>query len=147
MSANSRYKTHRGREFNMSAFADKNGDTKVVGNVSMNARGDIIDAKGNVKIPTQTISRMAADLKNNESRHVGLKADSKISAPAVETEPAAEPNLSVYNDERLVSNFDKMVEEPEPNVISTRDVETPDGTAVEIEYDDGSIEIVLKEDM
>lgn len=147
MSANSRYKTHRGREFNMSAFADKNGDTKVVGNVSMNARGDIIDAKGNVKIPTQTISRMAADLKNNESRHVGLKADAKISAPTVEPEPVVESDLSVYNDERLVSKFDKVAEEPEPNVISTRDVETEDGPAVEIEYDDGSIEIVLKEDM
>jgi hypothetical protein len=130
MSANSRYKTHRGREFNMSAFAEKNGDTKVVGNVSMNARGDIIDAKGNVKIPTQTISRMAADLKNSETKHVSLKADEKIS-----TQPVVEPTPAPTS-----------VPESEPNVISTRDVETPDGPAVEIEYDDGSIEIVLKED-
>lgn len=131
MSANSRYKTHRGREFNMSAFAEKNGDTKVVGNVSMNARGDIIDAKGNVKIPTQTISRMAADLKNSETKHVSLKADEKIS-----TQPVVEPTPAPVTAPEAVNN-----------IISTRDVETPDGPAVEIEYDDGSIEIVLKEDI
>ena len=126
MSANSRYKTHRGREFNMSAFAEKNGDTRVVGNVSMNARGDIIDAKGNVKIPTQTISRMAADLKNGDAKHVSLKADDKISAPPA---PVKEP-------------VDDSV-----TIVSSRDVETEDGPAVEVEYSDGSLEIIPKEDI
>jgi len=158
MSANSRYKTHRGREFNMSAFADKNGDTKVVGNVSMNARGDIIDAKGNVKIPTQTISRMAADLKNNEIKHVGLKADEKISAPAVEPEPIVAPKADVEVEQNISHPYNVPAEPavtlitPSPEVvsnsiISSRDIETEDGPAVEIEYNDGSIEIVLKEDM
>lgn len=133
MSANSRYKTHRGREFNMSAFAEKNGDTRVVGNVSMNARGDIIDAKGNVKIPTQTISRMAADLKNGDAKHVSLKADDKISAPpAPVKEPVATPQEPV----------DDSV-----TIVSSRDVETEDGPAVEVEYSDGSLEIIPKEDI
>ena len=133
MSANSRYKTHRGREFNMSAFAEKNGDTRVVGNVSMNARGDIIDAKGNVKIPTQTISRMAADLKNGDTKHVSLKADDKISAPpAPVKEPVVTPQEPV----------DDSV-----TIVSTRDVETEDGPAVEVEYSDGSLEIIPKEDI
>jgi hypothetical protein len=146
MSANSRYKTHRGREFNMSAFADKNGDTKVVGNVSMNARGDIIDAKGNVKIPTQTISRMAADLKNNESRHVGLKADAKISTPTIEPEQ----NIShPYNvpPEPVVTPITPNPEVATNGIVSSREIETEDGPAVEIEYEDGSIEVILKEDM
>lgn len=130
MSANSRYKTHRGREFNMSAFAEKNGDTKVVGNVSMNARGDIIDSKGNVKIPTQTISRLASDLKNGESKNVSLKADEKISSPPT-TAPVTEP----------------VVAKAEPAIVSTREIETEDGLAVEIEYADGSLEVILKEDM
>ena len=133
MSANSRYKTHRGREFNMSAFAEKNGDTRVVGNVSMNARGDIIDAKGNVKIPTQTISRMAADLKNGDTKHVSLKADDKISAPpAPVKEPVVTPQEPV----------DDSV-----TIVSSRDVETEDGPAVEVEYSDGSLEIIPKEDI
>lgn len=133
MSANSRYKTHRGREFNMSAFAEKNGDTKVVGNVSMNARGDIIDAKGNVKIPTQTISRMAADLKNGETKHVSLKADDKISAPSAPVkEPVVTPQEPINED---------------LSIVSSREVETEDGPAVEVEYSDGSLEIIPKEDI
>jgi hypothetical protein len=132
MSANSRYKTHRGREFNMSAFAEKNGDTKVVGNVSMNARGDIIDAKGNVKIPTQTISRMAADLKNGETKHVSLKADDKISVPPT---PVKEPVVPPTPVDDSVT------------IVSSREVETEDGPAVEVEYSDGSLEIIPKEDI
>ena len=132
MSANSRYKTHRGREFNMSAFAEKNGDTKVVGNVSMNARGDIIDAKGNVKIPTQSISRLAADLKNGETKQVSLKADEKISVP---TAPVKEP---VVPQEPVDTGV---------TIVSSREVETEDGPAVEVEYSDGSLEIIPKEDI
>ena len=132
MSANSRYKTHRGREFNMSAFAEKNGDTKVVGNVSMNARGDIIYAKGNVKIPTQSISRLAADLKNGETKQVSLKADEKISVP---TAPVKEP---VVPQEPVDTGV---------TIVSSREVETEDGPAVEVEYSDGSLEIIPKEDI
>ena len=132
MSANSRYKTHRGREFNMSAFAEKNGDTKVVGNVSMNARGDIIDAKGNVKIPTQSISRLAADLKNGETKQVSLKADEKISVP---TAPVKEPVVPQEPVDDSVT------------IVSSREVETEDGPAVEVEYSDGSLEIIPKEDI
>lgn len=122
MSTNSRYKTHRGREFNMSAFVEKNSEQKAIGNIPMNARGDIIDAKGNVKIPTQTISRAAANLKNNESKSVSLKADDTIK-PIQKLQP---------------------VEEFEPTVVNTRDVISDNGPATEIEYSDGSMEIVSK---
>lgn len=123
--SNSRYKTHRGREFNMSAFAEKNGDTRAVGNVAMNARGDIIDAKGNVKIPTQSISRALADVKNNENKSVSLKADESIT-PVKNTAVKADP-----------------VEEVGPQIVSQREIETADGPAIEIEYDDGSMEVKL----
>lgn len=123
--SNSRYKTHRGREFNMSAFAEKNGDTRAVGNVAMNARGDIIDAKGNVKIPTQSISRALADVKNNENKSVSLKADESIT-PVKNTVVKADP-----------------VEEVGPQIVSQREIETEDGPAIEIEYDDGSMEVKL----
>lgn len=118
MSSNSRYKTHTGREFNMSAFAEKNGDVRAVGNGSMNARGDIIDAKGNVKIPSQTISRAVADIQNNQSKQVSLKADEVItSTPQV----------------------------PALTIVSTRDITTENGLSTEIEYSDGSIQVVPKE--
>ena len=118
MSVTPRHKTHRGKEFNMTAFAEKNGDTRAVGNASMNARGDIIDSKGNVRIPNQVISRANANLKNNESSTVGLKADAEIKgAPA----PAAAPTI-----------------------VSTRDIVSENGMSTEIEYSDGSIQVVPK---
>lgn len=121
--SNSRYKTHRGREFNMGAFVEKNGDTRAVGNSSMNARGDIIDAKGNVKIPTQTISRAVADVKSKETKTVSLKADETI-APVKNKKVAADEPVG-------------------PLVVSQREIETEDGPAIEIEYDDGSMEVKL----
>jgi hypothetical protein len=110
----------------MSAFAEKNGDTRVVGNVSMNARGDIIDAKGNVKIPTQTISRAVADINNNETKAVSLKADESITPvknPAVQAEETVAPVTGV---------------------VRTREVNTIDGLATEIEFADGSMQVIPK---
>lgn len=123
---NSRYKTHKGREFNMSAFAEKNGDTRVVGNVSMNARGDIIDEKGNVKIPTQTISRAVAAIKNNETKSVSLKADESITPVK---------NSAVQADETVA---------PVTGVVRTREVNTIDGLSTEIEFADGSMQVIPK---
>lgn len=123
MSVTPRYKTHRGREFNMTAFAEKNGDTRAVGNASMNGRGDIIDAKGNVKIPNQVISRANANLKNSDSSTVSLKSDE---AP-------------------VTSNKVPVTPDPvKPTIVATRDVTTIDGLATEIEYSDGSIQVVPK---
>ena len=122
MSVTPRYKTHRGKEFNMTAFAEKNGDVRAVGNASMNARGDIIDSKGNVKIPNQVISRASANLKNNDSSTVSLKADAEIKNTAPTGTPASSG----------------------PTIVSTRDVVTENGTSTEIEYSDGSIQVVPK---
>lgn len=122
--SNSRYKTHRGREFNMSAFAEKNGDARAVGNASMNARGDIIDAKGNVKIPTQSISRALADVKNNDNKSVSLKADETIT-PVKNTAVVAEEAVAT-------------------GIVKTREVNTIDGLATEVEYADGSIQVIPK---
>jgi hypothetical protein len=105
----------------MTAFVEKNGDTRAVGNAPMNARGDIIDARGNVKIPTQTISRAVANIKNNESTQVSLKADETISP--VQNAP-------------IVDNT--------PTIVSTKEVTTMDGVATEVEYSDGSIQIIPK---
>jgi len=109
----------------MSAFAEKNGDARAVGNASMNARGDIIDAKGNVKIPTQSISRALSDVKNNDNKSVSLKADETIT-PVKNTAVTADP-----------------VEEVGPQIVSQRKIVTEDGPAIEIEYDDGSMEVKL----
>jgi hypothetical protein len=110
----------------MSAFAEKNGDTRAVGNVSMNARGDIIDAKGNVKIPTQTISRALSEVKNNENKSVSLKADESIT-PVKHNSVTAEEKV-----------------EPASEIVSTREIDTVDGPATEVEFADGSMQVIPK---
>ena len=118
-----RYKTHKGREFNMSAFADKHGDTPAVGNGNLNGRGDVVDARGNIKIPSQSISRAVSNLQNNQEKQVSLKADDTINP--VRNSP--------------------VTADYAPTVVATRNITSIDGfESVETEYSDGSIQVTPK---
>jgi hypothetical protein len=138
MSKNSRYKTHRGLEFNMSAFIEKNGDTRAVGNASMNARGDIIDHRtGEVKVPANKIAQASANLSNNQSKKVSLKADQTIT-PVKRDAPAADSTIKPAVEPVEV----QAPAADAPTVVSTRKVDTPDGPATEYEYSDGSMQVI-----
>jgi hypothetical protein len=52
----SKHKTAKGREFNMQAFADGRGETVAVGNSPRNARGDLINSRGDILATTQEIT-------------------------------------------------------------------------------------------
>jgi hypothetical protein len=125
----------------MAAFAEQNGNVRAVSNISMNARGDVIDAKGNVKIPSQTISRATSVIKSNERQSVSLKADENIApvkdAPVVEDlTPPSKPAVK------------KPVPAPvveEVTIVSQDEIDTPDGPAIEVTYSDGSMEVILKD--
>jgi hypothetical protein len=134
MTKNSRYKTHRGLEFNMSAFIEKNGDTRAVGNASMNARGDIIDQRtGEVKVPASKIAQASANLSNNQSKKVSLKADQTIT-PVKRDAPAADSSIKPAAEQPATEA---------PTIVSTRKVDTPDGPATEYEYSDGSMQVIM----
>ena len=49
-------KTARGRIIDMAALAAKAEETRAVSNVPVNARGDIIDNRGNVKVTKEKIT-------------------------------------------------------------------------------------------
>jgi hypothetical protein len=52
------YRTAQGKSLDMAALAARNERTRAVGNMSVNARGDTIDAKGKVIVPvTQRASQ------------------------------------------------------------------------------------------
>ena len=112
-----RVKTARGKVIDMSAMAQKYENTRAVGNVPMNAKGDRLDKQGNVKQTIQTVSRV-----QHESAEAPKTA--AVSDPVPKTEkasPAATPSAPMAVNE----------------TTHTRD----DGSQyVEIEYDDGSIE-------
>jgi hypothetical protein len=107
----------------MAALAQKHENDRAVGNVPMNAKGDRLDSKGNVKETIQNISRKQHDA-------VEPPQQVAISNPVPVEEPAV------------------VVETPSaPQPINESTHEREDGSRyVEIEYDDGSIETKEIED-
>lgn len=152
----SRHKTFRGREFNMSAFSEKYGDTRAVSNVPMNARGDILDEKGKVKVKSGTVARGLRNIADkNTSKQVSIKSDYEAEpvkqAPVQEDEIVTEPvtvtppmEEAVSEDDTLVNESPEVDDEFDPGgdeIVSRKDL--GDGTE-EVEYADGSIEVVNK---
>lgn len=123
----SRHRTYRGREFNMTAFAEKNAESRAVGNVPMNGRGDIVDSKGNVKVSAKQMANAMSAVNNKKTTQVSLKQDAE-SAPIKNTSIKPDPEAP------------KAPEEPKE--IGRRMIETAEGDMMEVEYSDGSIEIV-----
>ena len=115
-------KTARGKILDMAGLAKKYEETRAVGNVPMNAKGDRLDKTGNVKATIQNVSRAQHD--------------------------AIEPPQSAPASEPIVTRNDPPKEEvmatapdPDPVIISEEEKTRDDGSVyMEIEYDDGSIE-------
>lgn len=108
-------KTARGRDINMQTIVHQNERVRAVSNVPVNARGDIIDSRGEVKVSRERVS--------NEYY--------KGNVPGVETQ------VSIKED----TQDNKIKESVGPievnRVARTRD----DGSEYwEVEYDDGSME-------
>ena len=54
-------KTARGKVLDMASLAKKYEETRAVGNVPMNAKGDRLNKTGNVKATIQNVSRAQHD--------------------------------------------------------------------------------------
>lgn len=110
-------KTARGKIIDMSAMAKKHETDRAVGNVPMNARGDRLDQKGNVKQTIQNISR-------TQHNATVPPQQATVSNPIPKEQPTPAVATST---------------EPQPINETTHTRE--DGSQyVEIEFDDGSIE-------
>lgn len=143
-----RHKTYKGKEFNMSAFSEKNADARAVGNVNMNARGDVLDSKGKVKVSAGQISRAFSANNNKKTKQVSLKEDSDTAPVANKTirpDPVVETkNVAPVPDQiqKELSTENEPTDDPSVRMISRREIRTSEGPAYEIEYADGSMEIV-----
>jgi hypothetical protein len=126
-------KTAKGRMIDMQALARANEEMRAVspGNINMNARGDRIDKSGNVIQTVQSRSRAARDTQAApEQRKMSETPGNKENQPPKKKKasaPAAKTTTEINTDPIVVREEEK-----------TRD----DGTRyLEIEYDDGSMEV------
>lgn len=70
------HKTARGRMIDMGALARQHEQERAVSNVPINAKGDIIDSRGNVKVTREEIKQATYDAQElpTESK-IGIKED------------------------------------------------------------------------
>ena len=116
-----RIKTARGKILDMGALATQNETTRAVSNVPVNARGDIIDNRGNIQIPREKISKEYYK----------------------ETVPGADTVEASIKEEAPKKKPARSRKKTEPVEVNRELRERADGTMYEeIEYDDGSMEEV-----
>lgn len=94
------YKTAMGKTVDMAALAAKNENARAVGNMSVNARGDTIDATGRVIRPvTDKVNEAYGRTVGNKSAHVTKRtvtpkpAPPKIDAELTESERELEESF------------------------------------------------------
>lgn len=117
-------KTARGAMLDMGALSTKFERERAVSNVPVNARGDIIDSRGAVKVPKEKVAKeyYKNSVPGAETK-VSIKADS-TDEPA----PAAKPA--------------KKEQPPAVTEVSRRTRTRDDGTQYdEVEFSDGSMTV------
>ena len=138
------YKSAMGRVVDMGALMLENENTRAVGNMNVNARGDVLDSNNRVvetknrqvakhyqrqvaapanHLPTTstTAAKKQQGLKKSAKEKVAKDTPAPVKPRAVKV--VNESVLDVYNDERLVSKFDKIqaadeVDEDAPDIES-----------------------------
>ena len=125
-----RVKTAKGQILDMAALASKYEKTRAVINVDVNARGDIIDNRNQVKVPREKISKEF--YKNNvpgaDTKEVSIKTEEK--PDPVKAEP-------------VVKEEPKPKKESKPTETNRTTRTREDGTSYyEVEFSDGSMETI-----
>jgi len=74
-----KYRSAKGKTVDMGALATKNERVKAVGNMKVNARGDIIDASGNIVVPVnKKVSDRYAKTVTNRAANIVKKTPQPI---------------------------------------------------------------------
>ena len=113
-------KTARGKKLDMGALAAKNEETRAISNVPINARGDIIDNRGKITVPRETISKefYKDNVPGSDNKEIGIKD---------EIVPKVKEDLPVREESEIE--------------VSRTEREREDGSSYyEVEYMDGSME-------
>lgn len=115
-----RHRTALGREFNMAAFSNANGEVIAVGNTLRNARGDIIDAKGRIIKTAKEVAESYYNTNPNAVKQVSIKEDNSV--------PKA-----------LAADVREQI-----TVVSNEEIIVDGEVKIERTYSDGSMDVVDK---
>lgn len=102
-----KYRTALGKTVDMSVLAAKNERVRAVGNMSVNARGDTIDAQGRIVTP------VTEKVNQKYSQTVGNRSANPVKKPLTDTKktvPAA-PTQQVNEEIMELSQFEKELED------------------------------------
>jgi len=134
-----RVKTAKGRMLDMGALAAKHEDTRAVSNLNMNARGDIIDNRGNVTISREKIAKefYKDNVPGADTEKISIKEDETVAEKKKTVEP---PKPAPKKQATPKAKATPKTKEPVTEV-SRRGRTRDDGTQYfEVEYSDGSME-------
>ena len=138
-------KTARGSIIDMAALATKHEETRAVGNVPMNARGDRLNQDGSVKVKAEDIAVAHQNMQEPpEQQPISnpKPIEPKVEPPKKKTKTKAKKQEEPKIQDVEIPNLEEQFSQ-EPEAISKITRTRDDGTKfVEIEYDDGSIETV-----
>ena len=126
-------RTAKGRILNMQALSDANPEIRAVGNVRVNAKGDLLDEHGNIKVDKGTITAAYYADNPKASKAVSIKK-------STDRDPKKKVQPKVKKEEPIATMDTATVQQVAVNEsIKTRD----DGSQYrEIEYQDGTMEVV-----
>ena len=124
--------TAKGKVLNMAALASANEKEIAVGNMDVNARGDVLKPgrRGEIVIQNEKVQQAYYEASNPASEEVSIKQEPK----PVKAEKTQDKIKKTYKKTTKRTGID------EPGIVDRRTIEKPDGTMVEeIEFSDGSI--------
>jgi len=123
--------TAKGKVLNMSALASANETEIAVGNMDVNARGDVLKPgrRGEIIIQNEEVQQAYYDATKPASEEVSIKQ-----------EPVPAKKVENTQIKKTYNKVTKRTGIDEPGIVDRRVVEKSDGTVVEeIEFSDGSI--------
>ena len=124
--------TAKGKVLNMAALASANEKEIAVGNMDVNARGDVLKPgrRGEIVIQNEEVQQAYYEATKPAIEEVSIKQ-----------EPA--PVKAKKTQSKVKTTYNKVTKRTgidEPGIVDRRTIEKPDGTMVEeIEFSDGSI--------
>jgi len=139
-------KTARGRSLDMGGLAAQNEETRAISNMPINARGDIIDNRGNVKVQREKISKefYKDNVPGSDVKKESIKEDVTLKTVVKETpapEPTPAPKPTPAPAPKPTPEPVAKKEEDDNIEVSRSERERPDGSKYfEVEYMDGSME-------